>query len=269
MRKLPIFFAFIIFVFIHFAFINELSHTDTPMLAERKLSRGETVKYIARYGFLNAGESVVHIDKNTHYINGYACHKIDVTGKTIGVGSVVKVDDLWRSYVDMRTYQPVKFYRNINEAKYHREESVIFDKKTNQAKVRFKVNDKPEKEEIHKIPSQVEDLISGYFFLRSVDYDKMKPNEIVKLDAFFQNKVYDFEVRYVGREQIKTKVGKMNAIVLSPIMPENGMFSGENAIKMWVSDDEFRVPIKIRADMFIGGVVIEIKEYHNGKTVWK
>ena len=39
------------------------------------------------------------------------------------------------------------------------------------------------------------------------------------------------------------------------------VFSGKEAIKIWMSADEDRIPLKIRANMFIGGVEVDVTEY--------
>ena len=42
-------------------------------------------------------------------------------------------------------------------------------------------------------------------------------------------------------------------------MPDNEMFDGKNSVLFWLSDDENKIPLKIRAKMFIGAVEIDIK----------
>ena len=63
---------------------------------------------------------------------------------------------------------------------------------------------------------------------------------------------------------MKTKLGTIRAIVLSPIMPENGLFDGENSIKVWISDDQNKVPLKVKAQMFVGAVEVDIQAYNKG-----
>ena len=73
------------------------------------------------------------------------------------------------------------------------------------------------------------------------------------------------KIKYKGKEEIKTDFGKINAIRLAPMMPENGLFEGENSIRLWLSDDKNRLPLKIQADMFVGAVEIDLKGYKNLK----
>ena len=47
-------------------------------------------------------------------------------------------------------------------------------------------------------------------------------------------------------------------------MPENKLFDGENSIKVWLSDDINKVPLKIRANMFVGAVEVDITDFKKG-----
>lgn len=245
------------------SFMTYQNGNRVAMLSDVAFTKGEKISYLVHYGFINAGEAVLRVDNNFHTINGNSCYKVDVEGKTVGVFSwTTTVDDKWSSYIDTKKHIPRKFYRKIKENKYRKEETIEFDHSGKQANVKYKKRD--DKEWIKKeypIPTNVQDMISGYYFLRRVDYEKLTKNEIIRMDAFFEDSVYDFKVRYIGKETIKTKIGKKEAFVMSPIMPPNGLFSGKESIKIWMSADQDRIPLKIRADMFIGGIEVDVTEY--------
>jgi hypothetical protein len=80
-----------------------------------------------------------------------------------------------------------------------------------------------------------------------------------------EDAIYTLQIRYKGKEEVKTKFGRIMAHRLVPIMPANQMFSGENSVRFWVSDDKNRVPVRVEADMYIGKVVCEIRDYSNLK----
>ncbi len=250
-------------VFSTSAFMTYQNGNRVAMLSNVTFKKGEKISYLVHYGFINAGEAVVKVDNNFHNVNGNSCYKVDVEGKSVGVFAwTTDVDDKWSSYIDRKKHIPRKFYRKIKENKYRKEETVIFNHAGKQANVKYKKrNDKNWTRKNYPIPTNVQDMISGYYFLRRVDYEKLTKNEIIRMDAFFEDSVYDFKVRYIGKEIIKTKLGKKQTFVMSPIMPENGLFSGKEAIKIWMSADADRIPLKIRADMFIGGVEVDITEY--------
>jgi hypothetical protein len=49
-------------------------------------------------------------------------------------------------------------------------------------------------------------------------------------------------------------------------MPENSFFDGENAIRLWVSDDANRVPVKCSAELAVGSVDLDITKYQGTRA---
>ena len=228
---------------------------------------GEVIQYRVHYSFITAGEAIMAVDKEIHKLNGRPCYKIDVYGRTTGLADkLYGVDDNWGTYLDTAAIVPHKFYRYIKEGNYRKNEVVNFDQLKKKAivnrldKKTRKIKDVQEFE----VPGNVQDMVSGYYFLRALDYDNIKKGQVLSVDAFFDDEVYNFRVRFLGREEIKTKIGDMKAIVLQPLMPETKIFSGEDPIRVWISDDQYKIPLKIKANMVVGSVEIDIKDYQAG-----
>ena len=100
--------------------------------------------------------------------------------------------------------------------------------------------------------------------MRTINYDTLDPDDIFEVTGFFDDTTYQVKVHFLGREKLNTKLGEFDAFVMSPIMPKNQMFRGDNPIKAWLSDDKYRIPLKIKAEMLVGSVEIDIKDYKRG-----
>lgn len=240
---------------------------DYDQVVNRSFHSGEVLKYRVHYGFVNAAEGEMFISDEIHRVNGRDCFKIDVFGKSVGMFDLfLRIRDNWGTYLDTTSMVPQKFYRTIEEGKYRKREIIKFDHTNLKARVtsfdKKKKVWKPEK--IYDVPTNVQDMVSGYYFLRTMDFKKLQPGDIINIDAFFEDQLYDFNIKFVGREKVKTKLGKINSLVLSPIMPENSLFDGENSIRVWISDDINKVPLKIKAEMFVGSVEIDIVSFKKG-----
>jgi len=229
---------------------------------------GEVMEYDVEFGFINAGVGTMVVSDNIHRINGRACYKIDIFGNTTGITDFfMHVDDTWGSYLDTTSIIPHRSYRIIEEGKFRKHEIVYF----NQLQKNVKVVDYNYKTQSWKdpvqfdIPFNAHDMVSGYYYLRLLNFDTLKPGDIINLDGFLENEVFNFDIRYVGKDKVKTRLGLINALVLSPIMPENTLFDGENSIRIWISDDRNKVPLKVKASMFLGAVEINIRTYKPGK----
>lgn len=231
-------------------------------------SNGETIEYKVHYGFVNAAEGKMTISDKLYRINDRVCYKVEVLGNSTGMFDFfIKIRDKWVSYIDTSAILTHKFYRIIEEGKYRKHEIVDFDHNKQNATVKTYHYKKKYWREPRTYPTKVniQDLVSGYYYLRTVAFDKLNKGDIISMPAFFEDSVYNFQIRYQGRDEVKTKLGKMKALVISPVMPKNSLFDGENSIKVWISDDPRKIPLKVRAAMFVGAVEIEIKSYKRGK----
>ncbi|MEJ2006287.1 MAG: DUF3108 domain-containing protein [Cyclobacteriaceae bacterium] len=193
--------------------------------------------------------------------------KIDVYGKSVGMFDLfANIEDNWGTYFDTVHHRPARFYRVLQEGRYRKNEIVNFDQSRNLALTReYSFSNKSWKPIVkHEVPDNIQDLVSGYYFLRTIDFSDKKAGDYIMLDAFFDKEIYDFKIRVVGREMVSTSLGEIRSIVLSPVMPENSLFDGENSVRVWISDDINKVPLKIKAKMFVGAVEVDIESFSRG-----
>ena len=218
---------------------------------------GEHLEYRVHYGFINAAEARVDVAPSLYSVNGRPCYQVNVFGRTTGAFDLVtKVRDTWRSYIDTSAILPQKFYTNIQENNYRKEENMTF----NHAANTVKAEERTEKD-LFKVPENVHDVVSSYYFLRTTDFNRLSVGTVIELPAFYDDNVYNMKVKYRGKETIKTKFGKINAIKLSPILSANGFFKGENSILMWVSDDANKVPLKVEVELSVGSLDMDIRSH--------
>lgn len=232
-------------------------------------NEGEVIKFRAHYGFLTGGEGVMTISDNIYTVNGRPCYKIDLRGETTGlVDYMFSVKDNWRSYLDTTALLPQKFYMFIKEGNFRKNQGIIFDHSQQRATV--EIMDKHTRElkmrEEYDIPEFAQDLISGYYFLRTLDYSKVQEGDVIRVAGFFDKDIYDFRIMFKGRETIETDLGDFAALRFVPILHENDLFEGDDAIEFWLSDDKRRLPLKIKAEMYVGAVELDIKEYYSEET---
>lgn len=223
--------------------------------------QGEAITYRLHYGFMNAGSATMFIDDKLYKVNEKPCLKMAVIGKSSSAFSlIVKIRDQWISYVDTNQFLPQKGYRFIREGKFKLDETVVFDQEERVATITQKHRDDEWKVEF---PDVAYDLVSGYYFLRQIDYEHKAIGDTIVVDAVFEDKFYDFRVRFMGQEEVKTKFGKVRCYKLVPIMPENSLFSGEESIRLWMTADKNKIPVKVQADMYLGAVEIDINAFKN------
>ncbi len=237
------------------AFINKEAYRYIPQDA---FTKGEYLQYRLHYGVISAGEAEITVDPKLYKVNDRICYHTNVNGYTTGTFDLfLRIRDKFGAYIDTSAIVPQKGYRFIQEGNFKMRDITRYDHVNNLAYPDVEGKEK----KTYKIPDNVQELVSGYYYLRTIDYNKMQIGDTIKMNAFYEDSTYKFNLKYLGKTNISTKIGKFKAILLSPIMPENRLFKGENSIKFYISDDKNRIPLKVKAEMFVGAVEVDIKDY--------
>jgi len=241
----------------------EVKGIELRLMHERVFMPGEVLKYRVHYGWITAGEATLQIANRLVDQNDHPCYKVDIIGRSVGAfNSIVHIRNVWSSYMDTASIKPIRAQRDISENRYRLQEDLNFD----YTRRIVSVKRSEARDTSFRIPSTIFDVVSGYYFLRKIDFSVLEPGTVVALDAFFDNQQYKFKVRYVGKEIIKTNFGRVPCLLLCPIMPFNSLFEGENAVRLWMSADGNRVPVKCSAQLVVGSVDIDLTDYEGTRS---
>jgi hypothetical protein len=260
-------FSFLLFVLLT-AFTDE-GNDIYPQVKNESFSRGEVLSFKMTYGIFTVGKGSAQIHPKYYKLNNRECFKVDIYAKTVGmVDWVADVDDQFGAYIDTLALLPHMFYRKIREGRYRKDEQTYFDH--TRKKIKVQVADKQTgkfKEPLeYDAPPHVRDMVAGFLYLRIMDLSRIKVNDTIVVTGFFEDEFYKLSILYKGKENIRTKVGKVRTLVFKPVMPKNQLFDGENSITAYFSDDKNRIPVKIEAQMFIGSAGVELTGYSGLKS---
>ena len=89
----------------------------------------------------------------------------------------------------------------------------------------------------------------------------MKPGDKFHLQNFYKDKVYPLDVVYKGKERITVTAGTFDCIMVEPIIVEGGLFKTEGRIIIWLTDDDLRIPVKVKTKIIIGSIDAELISY--------
>lgn len=203
--------------------------------------------------YMAAGEANFNITTET-YQNKPVYHIVG-DGKTYSFyDSFFKVRDRYESYIDTATLQPYQFIRNVYEGGYTKLENVIFNQQANTA---------VSKEGTFPVPNCIQDVLSSIYYARNIDFNRYKPGDKIPFSMFLDNEVYNLYVRYLGKEDIKTKYGKFRAIKFKPLLIKGTIFEGGEKMVVWVSDDPNHIPLRVESPITVGSVKVDMMGYKN------
>ena len=110
------------------------------------------------------------------------------------------------------------------------------------------------------IPEGTKDIISSIYYARSLDMGAAQPGDIFPVTFYLDNKNYEFRFKFLGRETIEVDAGKFKTLKVRPQVIQGRVFKDSEAITMWVTDDENKIPILVKSDIWVGSLQAEIKE---------
>lgn len=240
-----------------------LLHFPAPAQSNKAFTFGEELTFEVSYGWLELAEAKLQVAKRAVQEGTKAHYKIDAYGKTKGAATIFgKVNDNWGTHLDTGSLLPSLSYRHIEEGKYRKHEKVYFDQEKKLAKMELYDRENKNLKEVKEfnLPGKVQDLVSGFYYLRTLDLSKLRKGETITITGFFDKEIYNLKLIYEGKEEIDTNLGKQETFVFSPQIPKNKLFRGEYPVKVWVTTDQNKIPVKIKANLFIGSLNIDIAE---------
>lgn len=232
-----------------------LAQKDFCGIKNTSFNEGEKLKFKVYYNmgriWVGAGEAVFNVAGET--MNGKKVFHITGDGKTLkSYEWFYKVRDRYETYIDQETMLPMKFIRNVDEGGFKIYNSVTFNQSIGQA---VSTNG------IYKVPNCVQDVLSAIFYARNIDFNKYKVDAKIPFSMFLDDKVYNLYVRYLGKEQIKTKYGTFNTIKFRPLLIEGTIFKGGEKMAVWVTDDANHIPVRVDSPILVGSIKVDLVGY--------
>ena len=213
---------------------------------------GEVLQYRLRYGFITAAEATIKVTNSDLKFDNKPTYRLSVDAHTSGTFDVFyKIRDRYDSYIDKTDLLPYFYQENIREASYRRQDKARFNQDGKKVVSNRGTFTSP--------TTQTFDLVSAYYFARSLDVSKMKVGDTFKLNYFLQDEISALEVEYVGKETIKSKLGNIRCLKFSPSIKPGRIFKKDSRLYLWVTDDGNRVPVKAQVEILVGAVTMELK----------
>ena len=228
---------------------------NPPLKTNTAFKGGEILTYQIRYGFIVGGTTTLSLTEDV-YKKKPVFHA-EAIGETTGMADkLYGVKDTYESWFDKETNLPYKQVRDIKEGHYKKYNVVTYDRKTNTVHSKLSGD--------HEVPDKILDLASTFYYLRRVNFTKMREGDAILVNMFFDDEIFPFHLRYRGKEVVKTKFGDINCIKICPIVEVGRMFKNDDDLTIWFTDDENRLPVSVKMDIrIVGAVYLKLINYEN------
>ncbi len=225
---------------------------DFRTIPQNAFGLGERLVYDVGYSFIKAGEAVMAIP-TVEQIHGRDAYRVVFTVNTTPTFSFFfKVEDRYETMMDVDGLFPWRFSQKIREGKYKRDFEAEFDQVNHIARAN-------EKE--YPVPPYVHDVVSAFYFARTLDFSTMRVGSKVYLNNFFKDTTHPLPVKFLGHQQISVPAGVFNCVLIEPLIKEGGLFKSEGRVIIWLTNDERRIPVRVSTKVIIGSIEAELREY--------
>ena len=213
---------------------------------------GEKYRYSVGWEFVNAGYLEINVTKQG--ANGYKVHNFARTNGFIDMFKRVRDTIISEGFCLNGKMQSTLFETDQLERSYTATKKAKFLYKEN--KVEYTKNGKTK---MFDVPGGYLNVIDAFYLTR---LNPPTENHPVSIPIFDSEKKYDVVVKLLKKEKIRGLHGKrVECLVIQPELKTEGVFTSVGVIKIWLTNDARRIPLKITAKLKIGRIVVLLKEY--------
>ncbi len=244
------------FIFNFSFFISQSQEATKP--SNTAFIRGEKLKFRAYYdsfvtGKVTAGIATLEVTPETRQVNGRDTYHVIAEGKSKGAFNLFfKVDDRFETYIDEEYLFPLHFIRKTREGGYSKDDEVRFNQFSNSASSSTANK---------HIPTGTQDIVSAFYFSRTIDFSKVKPGDRFPVKFFLDDSLYNSAVEFTGREDVEIEIGKFHCLRFRPMLVTGNVFSQPYAMSLWITDDLNHLPVLVKSEVVVGSVKLELIKY--------
>jgi hypothetical protein len=215
----------------------------------------EQLVYNVSWGLVAVGQSTLGVREVVDFNGVPAYHIVSEAKSNTFCDTFYKVRDFNESWMDARTITSLGYSKKLREGRFFRDEWVLYDKPAGRFLSKKIDRSGAFSWSAGTIPVQVQDILSSLYYVRS---RKLEIGTDVVINVNTKN-TWPLVVRVLRRESVKTPAGSFSCLVVEPRLREEGIFvqQGRN-LQIWLTDDERKVPVLMRVEVFFGHVTASL-----------
>ena len=208
---------------------------------------GEELKYAAGFRFFPAGEAILTFSVDS--LNGKSVYKLTTSIKTNSfLDAFYKVRDEIQSWLNPENLSLKKTIQTIREGHYHLDHQSMIQGDS----IAVSGN------KIKDLPGKVYDPVSFVYYLRNQD---LSIGNSYKFFSYNRKKIKEVIVNVTAKETIRVSAGTFDCLKIEPVSSDGKpLLKNNGQMRVWLSDDSLRLPVKIEQKTNIGTMVMKLKK---------
>jgi hypothetical protein len=237
--------------FILAAIIAAMSTVPAPAepIAQR-FAQGETLDYTLTWLKVTGGTARTTISPG----NATSYRITSVARSSASFSRFFKVRDEIETTVARDDFSTLRYVKRLDEDGDRIEEvTVIEDGVATRTRKKVKKT---------RVPRPVFDPISVIYQLRTRD---LTPGKVHDFELIADGKLYTVHARAVRKEKVQTPAGTFDCVRVEPEMIAGGVVR-EERLFIWYTDDERKLPVRIRTEIKVGAITATLRAFSSGVT---
>lgn len=141
-----------------------------------------------------------------------------------------------------------QFRMRYREGTKARDRSITFDHAANSALFKDHLTNEEARPAIRPGTS---DVTTAFYQARHLP---LTVGESIQLPVMDGKEPYLLEVKILETEKLRTVLGKIDTLVIAPQVRPEGTFEAKRGVKLWLTNDSRRIPVKIQTKVTVGSV---------------
>jgi hypothetical protein len=212
---------------------------------------GEQLTYDISWLYITAGTAVMTINGAGMDGNRPLAKLITTAQSRPAITKFFPVDNRVESIVDPATLLPehLTFKRREGKKKedieytFHHKEGTVTSVKDGAI-------------ETLEIPPGTQDVISCLYYARSML--TLQPGATMSMNVHHDKKNRKLEVHVEEIETVSGPWGEVETARVLVVMPFQGLFLNQGNIRVWFTNDDRRIPVRMKAKVIIGSIVADL-----------
>ena len=219
---------------------------------------GERMEFTMHYkwGIIDSDIGTATVALDTVRLNGEKAFLCSAQGQTTRLYDLFfKVREDFKSWFTVDGLRPLKFTRDTFEGKYVAKNTYIYDWNAAEPHIIADVYSSSSGQRYPELPLTpcTYDLPALFFFARNIDLDNIEIGKRYPMTFAIDDDIFNVYFIFYGPETIKVKgLGTVKTIRFAAKLLAGEVFTGEEDMMIWISDDENRVPVYFEAPILVG-----------------
>jgi hypothetical protein len=219
----------------------------------RPFKVGERLKFSIQYGPIKAGTSELAVER-VERVGDHDCYRfVSSTQSSQVFSAFYKVKDQIVSLADVRYLLTRRTSKKLREGTYKVDQEIDWDHDAQEL----------EYEDGGKIPMKpgARDVLAAMYYTRTLP---LAVGDSIRMPTHDNKKSYPIVLHVIGQETADTPLGKFDCWVVEPLLETPGLFNRTGTLKVWLTNDEERVPVIMQSEVKVGAITAVLIERQRG-----